>query len=47
MSAADFAAMTGADEQAAAMYLEMAGGNMEIAVSIFFDGGGAPAAPPS
>ncbi|KAH8057719.1 DUF4205-containing protein [Aureococcus anophagefferens] len=46
MSAADFAAMTGADEQAAAMYLEMAGGNMEIAVSIFFDGGGAPPAPP-
>ena len=47
MSAADFAAMTGADEQAAAMYLEMAGGNMEIAVSIFFDGGGAPPAPPA
>lgn len=44
MSAADFAAMTGADEQAAAMYLEMAGGNMEIAVSIFFDGGAFPAA---
>ena len=31
--------MTGADETAASMYLEMAGGNLEIAVCIFFDGG--------
>ena len=51
MSAQDFMAMTGCDETAATMYLEMAGGNLEIAMGIYFDGGaqgggGGMAAPP-
>ena len=57
MSAADLAAVTGLPESEAGMYLEMAGGDLEAAVSLYFsmagDGGmddasaGWPPAPPS
>ena len=40
MSVDDFVGMTGAAVSEAEMYLEMAGGNLEVAVGIFFDGGG-------
>lgn len=43
--AATFCSITGLEDPSqAAMYLEMAGGNLEMAMSIFFDGGGAPPA---
>lgn len=47
---ATFMSFTGLDDPTQAqMYLEMAGGNLEMAMSIFFDGGGggAPAAAPA
>ena len=45
--AENFTAMTGCSLAEAEMYLEMAGGSMDIAVSLYFDqGGGGGAAPP-
>ena len=46
--AENFTAMTGCSLAEAEMYLEMAGGSMDIAVSLYFDqggGGGGGAAP--
>ena len=44
---AEFAAIAGSTEAEGASYMEMAGGNLEAALTIFFDGGGAAlAAPP-
>ena len=40
-SIASFQAFTGTSEQEATMYLEMGGGNVEIAVGLFFGGGSA------
>ena len=37
---AQFIAFTGADAGTAAAYLDMAGGNVEMAVGLFFGGGG-------
>jgi hypothetical protein len=39
-SISSFQAFTGASAQEASMFLEMAGGNVEIAVGLFFGGGG-------
>lgn len=39
--AENFVAITGASMQEARMYLEMAGGDLDTAIAIFFDGGGA------
>ena len=36
----NFMAITGADANAAQFYVEAAGGNVELAVANFFDGGG-------
>ena len=46
---ANFAALTGSDTDVATTWLEMAGGNLEVAVSLFLDNGepaAASAAPP-
>ena len=42
-----FAALTGASADVAAMYIEMAGGSVDVAISLFFDSGGAPPAAPA
>jgi hypothetical protein len=42
-----FAAMCGVDAATAAMYMEMSGGSLDVAVSLFFDSGGAPPAAPA
>jgi ankyrin repeat protein len=41
--ASDFAAMTGASIETANYYIEMAGGTIEAAVTLYFEFGGAPA----
>ena len=38
--AQQFAAMTGVDEGTANMYMEMSGGSLDVAISLFFDQGG-------
>ena len=43
MSAQEFATITGCDESTAASYMEMSGGDLETAMALFFDGGGAAA----
>ena len=45
---ATFMSITGLDDPTQAqMFLDMAGGNLEMAMSIFFDGGGMAAAAPA
>ena len=45
--ATQFSALTGASADVAAMYIEMAGGSVDVAISLFFDSGGAPPAAPA